>query len=260
MTDTSLARLGDGRALEPIDSVLILREDPDLGAGLSEVDRRAAYALFRAPVIHISGPRWEPPEQDPASTFGLLILDGLIGRRVRIGRTVGTELLSHGDIIRPWDESPRWEMIPPHLDWRIFAPTRVAVLDERITVLIGRRPQLLVNFSERLLRRARAASYLMVASHLPRVEDRVLATLWHLASSWGRVTSEGICIPFRLTHEVLGEIVGAHRPSVTVAMQTLQGRGQLTRRSDGGYCLIGDPPDWGAGEPEGRDAGRLRPV
>src|SRR5205807_7363295 len=119
---------------------------------------------------------------------------------------------------------------------------RLAILDERVTALIGRRPQLLVNFSERLLRRARAATYLMVVSHLPRVEDRVLATLWHIASSWGRVTPDGVCIPFRLTHEVLGEIVGAHRPSITVAMQTLQSRGQLRRSASGSYVLIGDPP------------------
>ena len=225
---------------------LILREDPDLGQGLSPADRSAATSLFRAPMLHVNGPRWEPPDYPPATTYGLLVLDGLIGRRVKIGRAVGTELLSSGDILRPWDEPVAWEMIPPELEWRIFAPARLAVLDDRITALIGRRPQLIVNFSERLLRRARAANYLMVVSHLPRVEDRVLATLWHVASCWGRVTPHGVSIPFRLTHEVLGEIVGAHRPSVTVAMQTLTGRGQVKRTPDGGFLLVGDPPEWNA--------------
>ena len=138
-------------------------------------------------------------------------------------------------------------MVPPQLDWRVFAPARVAVLDERLTTLIGRRPQLTVNFSGRLLRWARSATYLMVVSHLPRVEDRVHATLWHLGSNWGKVTPNGVCIPFRLTHEVLGEIVGAHRPSVTVAMQTLQARDQLTRNAEGNYVLVGDPPEWNTG-------------
>jgi CRP/FNR family transcriptional regulator, cyclic AMP receptor protein len=243
--------LSEGRSRRPAEFSFVLKEDPDLAQGLSEADRRAALSLFRAPVLEINGPSWQPPELDPATNFGMLILDGLIGRRMRIGRAVATELLSDGDIVRPWDETSMWEMIPPQLDWRVFTPARVAILDERLTALIGRRPQLLVNFSGRLLRRARSATYLMVVSHLPRVEDRVHATLWHLGSSWGKMTPAGVVIPFRLTHEVLGEIVGAHRPSVTVAMQTLQGRGQLTRTQDGCYVLVGDPPEWNANTPNG---------
>ena len=52
---------------------------------------------------------------------------------------MGTELLGVGDIIRPWDDAYPWELIPAALDWRVFAPTRLAVLDERMTALIGRR-------------------------------------------------------------------------------------------------------------------------
>lgn len=48
----------------------------------------------------------------------------------------------------------------------------------------------------------------------------------------------------RLTREVLGEILGAQRPSVTIAMQRLQQRRQVKRTRDGGYLLIGDPADW----------------
>src|SRR5947209_363292 len=90
----------------------VLREDPDLAQGLSDADRRAAFSLFRAAVIHASGQRWSPPPYDPARTFGLLILDGLLGRRIRVGRTVGTELLGAGDIIRPWDVACPFELIP----------------------------------------------------------------------------------------------------------------------------------------------------
>ena len=56
----------------------VLREDPDLAQGLSEADRRAAFSLFRAAVIHAAGQRWSPHPYDPARTFGLLILDGLL--------------------------------------------------------------------------------------------------------------------------------------------------------------------------------------
>jgi CRP/FNR family transcriptional regulator, cyclic AMP receptor protein len=224
----------------------VLREDPELALGLSEDDRRAAVSLFRAPVIQVSSQRWTPPHYDPARTFGLIVLDGLLGRRVRVGRTVGTELLGVGDILRPWDDEQPFELVPATLDWRVFSPTRLAVLDDRITTLIGRRAQLVVNFSGRIMRQSRRATYLMVVSHLPRIEDRVLTTLWHIASTCGKVTPEGVSIPFRITHEVLGEIVGAHRPSVTVAIQTLETRGKLIRTANNGFILPGMPPEWEA--------------
>jgi CRP/FNR family cyclic AMP-dependent transcriptional regulator len=218
----------------------ILDEEPDLADGLSAEDRHVAVRAFRAPVIEVDQPRWEPSDYDPASTYGLLVLEGLLGRRVRVGPAVGTELLSCGDILRPWDEPLMWGMVPPELDWRVFRSARLAILDARITTLIGRRPVLVINFSSRLLRRARSVAYLMAISHQTRVEDKLLATLWHLASSWGRVTSDGVTIPYRLTHEVLGEIIGAQRPSVTMALARLRQRGTLKRAPNRNYVLTGD--------------------
>ncbi len=224
--------------------VLILEEEPDLATGLSAEDRLVATRAFQARVIVANRPRWDPPLFDPATTYGLLLLDGLLGRRLRLGPAVGTELLSAGDILRPWDEPTLWGMIPPELDWRVFRPTRLAVLDERITTLIGRRPQLVVNFSGRLLRRTRSVAYIMALSHHTRVEEKLLATLWHLASNWGRVTAEGVIVPFRVSHEVLGEILGAQRPSVTMALRRLQDQNLVRRGPNGGYILLADPPDW----------------
>ena len=238
----------------------ILREEPDLADGLSPSDREAAVAAFRADVITVSRPLWEPPEYDPKTTYGLLVLEGLLGRRVRIGPAVGTELLSCGDILRPWDEPTLWGMIPPELDWRVFRPVRLAVLDDRITNLIGRRPQLVVNFSGRFLRRARSVAYIMAISHHTRLEDKLLATLWHLASSFGRVTSEGVVIPFRLTHEVLGEIIGAQRPSITTAIRRLHEAGQIKQDAGGGYVLIADPEDWMQSARRAMSTGLPRPA
>lgn len=222
----------------------ILAEDPELGEGLPPRIRQAATELLRARVIVVNRPRWQPPEQDPQTTYGLLLLDGLIGRRIRIGRAVSTELLSAGDILRPWEEPCLWSMIPPEVDWRVFRPTRVAIIDERITKIICSRPELVIAFSSRLYRRARHAEYIMAISHLPKVEHKLLATLWHLASNWGKVTPQGVYIPFRLTHEVLGEILGAKRPSVTTAMTHLQQRGEVATGAGGGYLLKGNPADW----------------
>jgi hypothetical protein len=236
----------DSEPATPRQFAYILSEDPDLAEGLSVEERRIATRLLRAPVIFVNTPRWTPPDTMPAHTLGLLVLDGLIGRRLRVGPATATELLSSGDILRPWDQPTRWNLIPPELDWRVFRPARLAVLDERVTNFICRRAELVTAFTSRMLRRAHYGHYLMAISHLTRVEDKLLATLWHIASTWGRVTPEGVMIPFRLTHEVLGEIVGAQRPSVTQAMGQLQQRNEVTRGAHGGYVLIGDPERWAA--------------
>ena len=220
----------------------ILDVDPDLGDGLSPEDRTAAERLLTAPVIEASRARWEPPYMDPQTSFGMLIIDGMLGRRVRVAGSVATEVLGVGDIIRPWEEPVMWGVIPPELDWRVFRPARLAVLDQHVTTVMGRRPQLVVNFSARLLRRAHSVGYLAAVTHQARVEDRLLATLWFLAGKWGRVSPQGVTVPFRLTHEVLGEIIGAQRPSVTLALGSLQRQDIVQRLPAGGFLLTGAPP------------------
>ena len=235
----------------PLERCLILEEDPDLGAGLSDTDMRAATRALVAPVLVAAGPTWVPPTYDPQTSFGLLVLEGFLGRRLRVGRAVATELLSTGDIMRPW-EQPLFGTSEYSLDWRVFRPLRLAVLDGDVTTLIGRRPQLVVNFSSRLLRRSRAAAYLMAISHQTRVEDRLMETLWFVAQSWGRVTPRGVRIPFRVTHEVLSEILGAQRPSVTTAFRKLIEQGLVAREADGTLLLLRDA---GRGDPSPDERG-----
>ncbi len=45
--------------------------------------------------------------------------------------------------------------------------------------------------------------------------------LWHLADRWGRVRSEGVVLPLRLTHSVLADLVAARRPTVTTSLSEL---------------------------------------
>lgn len=220
----------------------ILDEDPELGERLPADVWRIATGLLTARVVRVDSHRWEPPASAPSdNALGLLVLEGLFGRRVRVGRAVATELLGAGDILRPWDEGGVQRVLPAETDWRVFRPARLAVLDDRITAMIGRRPELTVAVASRLLRRVRAAHYLTAVSHTTRIEDRLLAVFWHLADNWGRVTPDGIRVPLRLTHEVLGEIVGAQRPSVTVALGRLRDHGHLMPDAGGGWILKSQP-------------------
>jgi CRP/FNR family cyclic AMP-dependent transcriptional regulator len=67
--------------------------------------------------------------------------------------------------------------------------------------------------------------------------------MWYLADRWGKVTPDGVHLPLRLTHQTLGRLVGAQRPSVTTALKQLAAEGRLTREGDGTWMLHGDPPD-----------------
>jgi CRP/FNR family transcriptional regulator, cyclic AMP receptor protein len=224
--------------------IQLLREAPDLAENMPPDARRQATEIIRARVFRVPRGLWDPPDIDHGST-GLLVLDGLMVRTLTLGAVSSSEVVGPTDIIRPWERDLIPSVVPALTSWRVLEAAEVALLDGRVTALIGRWPELSAAVSGRMLRRARSLSYLMAAQHFVRVEDRLLATLWHLASMWGKVTPRGTVVPFRLTHEMLAAIIGAQRPTTTVAIRSLTERGRLLRDEDRRYVLLGDPPDWG---------------
>jgi hypothetical protein len=65
----------------------------------------------------------------------------------------------------------------------------------------------------------------------------VLLMLRHLGDRWGHVTREGTVVPLPLSHEILGQLVGARRPTVTIAVRALVASGIIQRRPDGSWLL-----------------------
>jgi CRP/FNR family cyclic AMP-dependent transcriptional regulator len=57
------------------------------------------------------------------------------------------------------------------------------------------------------------------------------------------VSGDGVIVPLALTHRILGQLVGARRPTVSTALSELAEREELVRRPDGSWLLRGDPPD-----------------
>jgi hypothetical protein len=230
--------------------VRLLEADPDLGEALTPEARERATEMLQVRVATIAPGPWTPPSVGPAA-IGLLVLDGLMVRRVHVGRSSSTELIGPTDMLRPGDNQVVPPVLPTVSDWRILKQTRLAVLDGGVTAAIGRWPELNVAICARLLRRSRSLAYLMAAQNFTRVTDRLLAALWHLASMWGRVTPQGTIVPFRLTHEMLGEIIGARRPTTTQAVIALEQQGQLLRDDRRRFILLGRPPSWNAETPAG---------
>jgi CRP/FNR family transcriptional regulator, cyclic AMP receptor protein len=68
----------------------------------------------------------------------------------------------------------------------------------------------------------------------------VLVLFWHLADRWGRVEPDGVHVPLRLTHELLGRLIAVRRASVTASLGRLRERGFIERRPDRSWLLHSD--------------------
>jgi CRP-like cAMP-binding protein len=64
----------------------------------------------------------------------------------------------------------------------------------------------------------------------PRLERRLVLKLRQLADRWGKVTPEGVRLDLRVTHQELGDMIGAARESITVALGRLQDQGEIIVR------------------------------
>jgi CRP/FNR family cyclic AMP-dependent transcriptional regulator len=152
----------------------------------------AARAL-EVRVVTAEPGEWEPPSPD-ASSLGLLVLDGLLVRRLQLGAMPFAELLGPGDVLRPWEEGLAPDLLPALSHWKGLQPTRLALLDRRANAVIGRWPELNAAMASRILRRSRQLSYSMASQHFFRVDDRLTAVLWRIALVWGRVRPDGVLI------------------------------------------------------------------
>jgi len=175
------------------------------------------------------------------SGIGLLVLEGLLIRRVGIDGRFGAELLGQGDLLRPWQGENAEPALPQTTGWRVLEPVRVAVLDEQAERRFAAYPQLTGRLVGRALERSRNLAVNMAIVHQARVDVRLHMLFWHLADRWGRVRTDGVILPLGLTHTVLADLVAARRPTVTSSLSVLS-RQHLVRTADDGWLLSGEPP------------------
>jgi CRP/FNR family transcriptional regulator, cyclic AMP receptor protein len=186
--------------------------------------------------------RWEVP-RDHTSRLGFLMLEGLLARDVVLVGTTCTELLGDGDVLQPWIPSNDEGLVRYHVRWHVLAPTRLAVLDDQFARKLAEWPQVMATLLERAIRRTLRMSIHQALLQLSPVETRLLVLFWHLAERWGRVTPDGISVRLRMSHALLGQLVGCRRASVTTALHRIDDSGLIVRKSDGTWLLRGSPPD-----------------
>ncbi len=186
--------------------------------------------------------RWEVPH-DTTGRLGFLMVDGLLARDLVLVGTTCTELLGDGDVLQPWLPSTEDGLVRYRVLWRVLAPTRLAVLDDPFARTLAAWPQVMAALLERAIRRTLRMSVHQALLQLSPVETRLLVLFWHLAERWGRVTPDGISLRLRMSHELLGQLVGCRRASVTTALHRVHDTGMVLRREDGSWLLRGSPPD-----------------
>ena len=228
----------------PTDAVRLLEEDPDLGGLLSGTRRAEAERELVVRVHRLGVGVWDVSRLEGASSdhVGLLLLEGVVAREVIVAYHVSAELLGPGDLLRPW-QTPSISLLPVDVLWSVLSPSAFAVLDRRFAAELARWPEVTAALFDRLSERSLRLATTQAISQLTRVDRRLKALFWHLAERWGRVSGDGVVVPLALTHRILGQLVGARRPTVSTALSELAEREELVRRSDGSWLLRGDPPD-----------------
>lgn len=225
--------------------VAVLDVDPDLARGLVPEQAVLARRFAIAEVRRLEPGIWRPADEVPEEpgTLGLLVIDGLLSRDVVLGGRRCTELVGQGDLLRPRDfDDGSFALVPSECEWCVLERAQIAVLGRRFGMVAGRWPELTSALLSRTLRRSRELAVQLAIHYERRVDLRILLMLWHLADRWGKVGSEGVILPLRLTHQALANLTGARRPSVTTALGQLASHGALRRRPDGSWLLCGDPP------------------
>jgi DNA-binding transcriptional ArsR family regulator len=217
--------------------VVVLEVDPDLGDALGGTDRVEANAAAVAVAAHLDRGPWSPPQQAEPGHMGFLVLDGVLTRTVDVSGRRSVELLAAGDVLRPWvglgDDAPA----KVEIEWTVMEPASLAILDGAFARRVARWPEIGCALMDRLVMRTRWLALDLAICHLRRVDDRLMLLFWQLARRWGRVTPDGVVIPLALQHQLLADLVGAQRPSVTTHLGVLRERGLVERRQDGTWLL-----------------------
>lgn len=224
-------------------TVALLDLDPEIGAGLDPERFAAAERELRVRVLRLQRGDWAADKLAVVEQrhVGLVVLEGVLAREILLESTVSTELLGPGDFLRPWAVETEPSLLQQRVRWQVLADTRLGVLGEAAGKALTRYPELHTALLDRAVARAHRLATLQAVSHLNPVDRRLLALFWHLAERWGVVTRDGVVVRLTLSHRLLGELVGARRPTVTTALTRLEHEGSLHRRDDATWLLVGEP-------------------
>lgn len=219
--------------------VRLLDVHPDLGSELEPSELQAARQAVISPLVTIA--RDEQVDADKLKglhPFGFVVVDGLLLREVQLAGRAAASVYGPREVFGPRElEDP---LPATGTSFTALTPARLAVLDDRFLVSARRWPRLVSRLVQAMSEQLGRACVRQAVSQLPRAEQRVVAIFWLLAESWGRVRPDGVVIDLPLTHEALGKLVGARRPTMSLALAMLADEGYVRRCEVGGWLLSRD--------------------
>lgn len=207
----------------------LLDHDVDLAEALDVRMQRLARPAATAVVFEADAGEVGLTERLAAASPGpgVLVLKGVLSVNVQVGDRTASELLGPGDLVEPGQDEAD-DLVAYATEWRGLVPTRFAILDGGFAQRVRPWPQIMQALLRRVERRTRNLNVQRAITSQPRLEVRLALLLWHLAARWGRVEPGGIRLPLPLTHQLLGRLVGAERPSVSHALARLSRAGLVT--------------------------------
>jgi len=211
----------------------LLDAEPDLANWVVPSERAAAARATRVPEVTVEAGPFDPAAVVSLGRdgFGALVLSGLISREVFLDGRPALRLQGPGDVFidEPLGASPAETLV----QWSACVSTRLAILDDHVLLAVRRWPRLLRGLCARMQQCHDMTLLQLSASHRPTVEDRIAGLFELLADRWGRMTAHGVVVPIALTHDAIGQMIGARRPTVTLGLRALALQGRLVREEGG---------------------------
>jgi CRP/FNR family cyclic AMP-dependent transcriptional regulator len=182
--------------------------------------------------------------RDVGVRAGFIVTAGHLAGRLKLGCGHSTEIVGPGDAVVAAD--PDELPTEARLDWTGVGHAEVAWMDHRMWGALLRDPPSAATLIASQARRAESARAMQSVMTLVRVDQRIQCALWLLAERFGRVIPAGTLVGPPLSHRLIGELVGARRPSVTTAVTKLTATGRVSRDAGGRWLLHGMGPELSA--------------
>jgi CRP-like cAMP-binding protein len=164
------------------------------------------------------------------------LLDGYVTSTITIAGRAATEILGPGDVLLPGIEEGSDDRV--QVTRQALTPSQIAILDDEFAQRVARWPAITRNLHGRSAQRIARLAILRALMFHPHVEARVALLLDHLAQRWGKMSARGARLAMPLTHDLLANLAGAARPSVSRALSRLVADGIVERDGKGWRLLI----------------------
>lgn len=209
---------------------------PEIVALIAPDDRQLVRDALVVPAMYAKGGELGTLLATAPSACDFVIVEGIVLKQTRYaGRAL--ELLGPGDVLAPPLTPTRQAQVRATSAYQAHGRATLAVIDGHFRAAARRWPQLSDVLHDRLACQTHRASAHLAILHIARAEDRIRALFNDLAERFGHVTPDGIKIDIDLTHDLIGQLIGSRRPTVTLALERLSVANELTKHRDGRWQL-----------------------